>query len=45
MKGEKQDDRETKKPLLILLAMIMLLTSIPLSTFATEDGNGTGADV
>lgn len=34
-----------KKPLLILLAVLMLLTSIPLSTFATEDGSGTGADV
>jgi hypothetical protein len=34
-----------KKPLLILLAMIMLLTSIPLQAFATEDGSGTGADV
>lgn len=34
-----------KKPLLILLAMIMLLTSIPFQAFATEDGSGTGADV
>ena len=34
-----------KKPLLILLAVLMLLTSIPLSTFATEDGSGTGADI
>ena len=34
-----------KKPLLILLAMIMLLTSIPFHAFATEDGSGTGADV
>lgn len=34
-----------KKPLLILLALVMLLTSIPFSTFATEDGSGTGTDV
>lgn len=34
-----------KKPLLILLALVMLLTSIPFSTFADEKGSGTGADV
>lgn len=33
------------KSLLVLLAMIMLLTSIPLNLFATEDGSGTGTDV
>lgn len=33
------------KSFLVLLAMIMLLTSIPLNTFADEDGSGTGADV
>lgn len=33
------------KSFLVLLAMIMLLTSIPLNTFAGEDGSGTGADV
>lgn len=33
------------KSLLVLLAMIMLLTSIPLNLFAAEDGSGTGADV
>lgn len=32
------------KSLLVLLAMIMLLTSIPLNLFA-EDGSGTGTDV
>ena len=31
-----------KKPLLILLAMIMLLTSIPFTTFATEGADGVG---
>lgn len=31
-----------KKPLLILLAMIMLLTSIPLNLFATEGADGVG---
>lgn len=33
------------KSLLVILAMIMLLTSIPLNLFATEDGSGTGAEI
>lgn len=33
------------KSLLVLLAMIMLLTSIPLSIFATEDGSGTDVEI
>lgn len=33
------------KSFLVLLAMIMLLTSIPLTTFATEDGSGTDVEI
>ncbi len=33
------------KSLLVLLAMIMLLTSIPLSTFADEKGSGEGTEI
>lgn len=32
------------KSFLVLLAMIMLLTSIPLNLFAGEGADGTGAD-
>lgn len=33
------------KALLVLLAMIMLLTSIPLTTFAEEGADGTGVEI
>lgn len=33
------------KSLLVLLAMIMLLTSIPLNLFADEKGSGEGTEI
>ncbi len=33
------------KSLLLLLAMIMLLTSIPLNLFADEKGSGEGTEI
>lgn len=33
------------KSLLVLLAMIMLLTSIPLNLFADEKGSGKGTEI